>query len=171
MNDLRQQLRDCLNGRVCLMGLGNTDLGDDGFGVRLAEELLAARVRDVLIAGTALHRHVSDVVDEGFEHLVFLDAVEFGAAPGSVVFLNSRDMAARFPQVSTHKISLGTWAAWIEATGGTKVWLLGVQPASLRPGQPLTPAMQATLAGLRDLLRSLIQTDVVVRGNPREVSA
>lgn len=153
MNDLRQQLRQCLMGRVCLMGLGNMDLGDDGFGVRLAEELLAARVPDVVVAGTTLDRHLNDVVDEGFEHLVFLDAVDFGGTPGSVVFLNSQEMAARFPQVSTHKISLGTWAMWVEATGGTKVWLLGVQPESLQPGQPLTPTMQTSLALLSELLR------------------
>ena len=35
------------------MGLGNIDCGDDGFGVRLAEELLEAGVPDVEVAGTA----------------------------------------------------------------------------------------------------------------------
>jgi hypothetical protein len=39
MPDLREQLQQLLEGRVCLMGLGNVDYGDDGFGVRLAEEL------------------------------------------------------------------------------------------------------------------------------------
>ena len=41
-----------------------------------------------------------------FDHVVFLDAVEFGAAPGSVVFLDSQQITARYPQISTHKISL-----------------------------------------------------------------
>ena len=31
MADLGQQLRERLKGRVCVMGLGNVDLGDDGF--------------------------------------------------------------------------------------------------------------------------------------------
>jgi hypothetical protein len=39
MPDLREQLRACLQGRVCLVGVGNADHGDDGFGVRLAESL------------------------------------------------------------------------------------------------------------------------------------
>ena len=54
-------------------------------------------------------------------------------------------MVARFPQISTHKISLGLLAKRAEANGTTKAWLLGVQPESLKPGEELTPAVQATL--------------------------
>ena len=44
-------------------------------------------------------------------------------------------MAARFPQVSTHKISLGLLARLDRgAVARRKAWLLGVQPESLRPG-------------------------------------
>jgi hydrogenase maturation protease len=173
MPDLDQQLRECLKGRVCLMGLGNVDLGDDGFGVRLAEELVAAGVPDVIVAGTTMDRYLGSVVDEGFDHLLFLDAVEFGGAPGSVVFLDSGEMAARFPQVSTHKISLGVWATWVEATGRTKAWLLGVQPESLKPSQSLTPTMQTTLASLRQLLCNLepLQTKEVATELNEEVNA
>ena len=35
-SDLRGQLEQTLQGRVCLMGVGNTEYGDDAFGVRLA---------------------------------------------------------------------------------------------------------------------------------------
>jgi hydrogenase 3 maturation protease len=173
MRDFRQQLRNCLKGRVCLMGLGNVDLGDDGFGVRLAEELVAIGVPGVIIAGATLDRYLGRVVDGGFDHLVFLDAVEFGGAPGSVVFLDSGEMAARFPQVSTHKISLGVWAMWVEATGRTKAWLLGVQPESLKPGQSLTSTMHTTLASLRQLLCSLkpLQTKEVAPELREEVKA
>ncbi|MCZ7639438.1 MAG: hydrogenase maturation protease [Verrucomicrobia bacterium] len=41
MPDLRQQLEGSLGGRACLVGVGNVDLGDDGFGVRLAERVEA----------------------------------------------------------------------------------------------------------------------------------
>ena len=40
MPDLREQLQQLFQGRVCLMGLGNVTYGDDGIGVRLAEELV-----------------------------------------------------------------------------------------------------------------------------------
>ncbi len=47
MTDLGEQLRQCLAGRVCLLGLGNEDFGDDGLGVRLGERLLAIGMPDV----------------------------------------------------------------------------------------------------------------------------
>ncbi|MGD0841055.1 MAG: hydrogenase maturation protease [Candidatus Acidiferrales bacterium] len=139
MPDLAEQLTQCLTGDVCLVGLGNADYGDDGFGVRLAEHLISNDIPEGI----------------GCEHLVFLDAVEFGGAPGSVVFLNSGEMAARFPQISTHKISLSLLAKWAEANGTTKAWLLGVQPESLAAGQPLTATMETTLNALFELLRDV----------------
>jgi hydrogenase maturation protease len=153
MKDLREQLEQSLAGRVCFMGLGNVEYGDDGFGVRLAEQLTAAALPDVVVAGTTPDRWISHFAS--FDHIVFLDAVEFGGAPGSAVFLDSAEIAVRFPQISTHKISVGVLARWVELTGSTKAWLLGVQPESLKPTPQLTPTLQLTLEALRELLCTL----------------
>jgi len=153
MPDLREQLHPCFRGRVCFMGIGNVDYGDDGFGVRLAEELTAAGVPDVIVGGTTPDRWIGQLT--GFDHVVFLDAVEFGSAPGSAVLLNSGEMSVAFPQISTHKISLGILAGWVEANGRTKAWLLGVQPKSLKAGEPLTPTLQKTLETLAEVLRGM----------------
>jgi hydrogenase maturation protease len=155
MNDLGQHLEELLQGRVRMMGLGNVDYGDDGFGVRLAEELLEAGATDVLVAGTEPERYIGRVVDEGLDVLIFLDAVDFGAAPGSVVFLRSSEISVRYPQISTHKISLSVLAQWVRASGKTKVRLLGVQPESMKGGRQLTPTVTATLDLLRNLLLDL----------------
>jgi len=155
MPNLREQLQCCLEGRVCLMGIGNVDYGDDGFGVRLAEKLIEAGTPDVVVGGTSPDRCLGRVVEEGFNHLVFLDAVECGGTPGSVVLLNTEEIVARFPQVSTHNISLGLLAKWAEANGNTRVWLLGVQPESLKRAGSLAPSVQTTLDALGELLCSL----------------
>jgi hydrogenase maturation protease len=168
MLDLREQLQQLLQGRVCLMGLGNVEYGDDAFGVRLAEKL-KPEVRtpksegnpsQVILCGTTPERFIGRVTDEGFDHVVFLDAVEFGGASGSVVLLDSDEMAARFPQISTHKISLGLLARQVESNGQTRAWLLGVQPESLRQGEQLSPTVQATLELLLGLLRD-VSTEVL----------
>jgi len=152
--DLREQLRTCFQGRVCLMGLGNVDYGDDGFGVRLAEDLIARGMNDVIVAGTTPDRWIGRLADP-FDHIIFLDAVEFGDAPGCAVFLDSGEISVAFPQISTHKISLGVLAQWAEANGETKAWLLGVQPQSLRPAPILSQKLETTLEALRELLLSL----------------
>lgn len=166
MTDLREQLRDRLRDRVCFLGLGNTDYGDDGFGVRLAEELIHAGVGEVVVGGTAPERWIGRITTGGFDHLIFLDAVEFGGAPGSVVFLNSQEIATRFPQISTHKISLEVLAGLAEEGGTTRAWLLGVQPEGLRMGEQLTPTVNTTLSLLRDLLLEIRESLPSERGEP-----
>jgi len=170
MKDLRQQLAELLQGRVCLMGLGNVDCGDDGFGVRLAEELLEAGVPDVVVAGTTPEDYVGRIAGPGFDLLVFLDAVEFGASPGSVVLLNAKEICARYPQISTHKISLAVLAKSLQAAK-TKVWLLGVQPQSVRPGETITPTVSATGDVLRMLLLELNHVGTAALGCPAERSS
>jgi len=155
MSDLHEQLRYRLEGRACLMGIGNVDYGDDGFGVRLAEKLQREGTPDVIVAGVAPERYLGRVADGGYDHLIFLDAVDFGGIPGSVVFLNSSEIAARFPQVSTHHISLGLLAKSVEANGRTSVWLLGAQAESFKSAGPLTPKMETTLETLSELLGGL----------------
>jgi hydrogenase maturation protease len=152
MADLREQLGECFQGRTCLMGLGNTDYGDDGLGVRLAEKLAAAGVPDVIVAGTMPERFIDSATADNFDYLVFLDAVEFGAPPGSVVFLNAEEMSARFPQISTHKISLGLMAKLVEEKGRTRARLLGIQPESLKSTGELSPVVKETLNVLCELI-------------------
>ncbi len=225
MNDLRQQLREILQGRVCVVGVGNVELGDDGAGVRIARimsrvappgrsasvpggsDVLGCRPvcsargrahsgsfmgtlaeavgkyeirnpksetsprlesqnlaiwRDaasfgvaVVVAGAEPERYVSRITEGLFDNVIFLDAVEFGGAPGDVVLLNAEEMAVRFPQFSTHKLSLGLLAQLIEAGGVSKAWLLGVQPESLREGGSLSPKVQASVELLARVVRGL----------------
>jgi len=152
MPDLLGQLGECFQGRLCLMGLGNIDYGDDGLGVRLAKKLVAAGVPDVIVAGTMPERFIDSAIADDFDYLIFLDAAEFGAPAGSVVFLNAEEMAARFPQISTHKISLGLLAKLVEEKGKTRAHLLGVQPESLKSTGELSPVVKTTL----DILSTMI---------------
>jgi hydrogenase maturation protease len=152
MTDLRSDLRARLTGRVCLDGIGNPDLGDDAFGPRLAEALQTAGVPDVVVAGPTPEHWIGRLAGGGFDTVVFLDAVEVGAEPGAVALLDAGELAARFPQISTHKFSLGTLARLLETMGRVRTWLLGVQPKSLAPRSELTPPLQASLAILKDLL-------------------
>jgi hydrogenase maturation protease len=159
MPDLREELQQCFQGRVCLMGLGNIDYGDDGFGAIITEAITGrlkmegeiTLAHDIINAGTMPECFIKTIAEKGINHLIFLDTVEFGGTPGSVVFLNTEEISARFPQISTHKISLDLLAKCVEEEG-TKAWLLGVQPGSLKFEKGLTPAVQITLEILTELI-------------------
>jgi len=163
MQDLRSHLERCLRGRLCLMGLGSIECGDDGFGIRLAEALREIAVDrpgsegvSVVVAGTSPERFVGQVVQEGADHLIFLDAVDISAPPGAVTVMETGEMGLRFPQVSTHRLSLGLLSRWVEGAGDTKAWLVGVQPVSLRPSRRLTPPVEAALEVLRATMRDVV---------------
>lgn len=187
MNDLRQPLLDLLHGRVCVVGVGNVELGDDGVGVRLAETVQKSEVRnprsegtpnlrirsaatrrdrarsemEVLVAHTSPERYLSHLTDGGFDNVLFLDAVECGVEPGATVLLASAEMATRFPQVSTHKLSLGLLARMIEANGRTRCWLLGIQPAALQPAARLSSEVEASRQWLAEALCHLVANESV----------
>ncbi len=154
MEGLGEKLRRTLQGRICVMGVGNVDYGDDGFGVYLTEELVAASIADVIIAGTTPEHYLGRIAEDGYDHLLVIDAANFGEQPGTVVFLNAAEIATAFPQISTHKISLGVLARVLEEAG-TRVWLLGVQPESLKPGQELSMTMEAAMEIVHGLLQDL----------------
>jgi hydrogenase 3 maturation protease len=121
--------------------------------VRPDRSVLPVRARvQVRLAGISPEDHLASLAEGRFDQVMFLDAVDFGGQPGAVVLLDSNAMAARFPQVSTHRLSLGLLAQGLEQSRRLRVWLLGVQPASVREGRGLSPVVVATLTLLKSLL-------------------
>ena len=154
MEDISSTLAEVLTGRTAFLGIGNTDRGDDGFGVRLAEALMEAGVENVLVAGTTPENYVTALGNGQFETVVFLDAVLSDAGSGSVMLMDAAGVKSAFPQVSTHKYSLGTLAGIISSGNGTKVWLLGMRPVSTEMGTGLSRAVKKTLTMLTELIAS-----------------
>jgi hydrogenase maturation protease len=149
--DLKTQIQNALNGRVVIVGVGNTDLGDDGFGVRMAEELEQNGVSGVIVADTTPERWVGRILDGEAQHVVLLDAVETQGVPGSAMFVGAAEMKSLYPQISTHKMALSSLARLIETMSGARVWLLGVKPQTLR-GNALSETVKTSLEALKAIL-------------------
>jgi len=154
MEDISSTLAEVLTGKTAFLGIGNTDRGDDGFGVRLAEALEEAGLENVLIAGTTPEIYAIVLGNGKYDTVLFLDAVFSGAEPGSVVLMDAAEIRSGFPQVSTHRYSIGTLAEIIRSGKGTKVWLLGVSPASTEMGGALSGAVKESLRMLTELIPS-----------------
>lgn len=156
MSDLRSQLEAWRGRRLRLLGVGSVERGDDGFGVRLA-----GAVRDrlggegphvqALDVGTCPERYVGEAARAGCEVLVFADAVDFGGAPGGLLLASAEELRSRPVGTSTHRVPLSVLAQYAEGLG-VRAWLLGVQPASLREGDGLSPEVAGTLEALVELL-------------------
>jgi len=136
---------------ILVLGLGNTIMTDDGFGVR-AIELLSSRYRfpeevSLLDGGTLgldLLPHL-----EAVERLLIIDALEMQATPGTVFRLEGEEVPRAFAsKLSVHQMGVQDLLAVSELMGHLPhelvVW--GVQPESIEMGTELTPTLTAALA-------------------------
>ena len=78
--------------RVLIAGVGNLLRGDDGFGVEVARRLLAcppevSGARITVIETGIGGMHLVQELLSGYDALVIIDAVERGAAPGTLFLL------------------------------------------------------------------------------------
>ncbi|MCF7707780.1 MAG: hydrogenase maturation protease [Verrucomicrobia bacterium] len=149
---MRDELRDwrrILSGRTCFVGLGNVEAGDDGFGVLMAQYLRDCGFEDVVIPGVRLELYLTELRDMARSNLVFLDSVDFEGTPGDIVLLPGEEIRGRFPQVTTHRISLGTAAMWIESNGVTTTWLLGVKCGRTRHASQLSEPVRDAMETLK----------------------
>lgn len=153
MRDLLREIAGWRGRRLCLLGVGSLDRGDDAFGVRLAAALaprLAGGEVEVVDAGVAPERFVGPAAELGCDAVVFADAARFGAAPGSLLLASTPELTARPPGASTHRVPIAVLAQYAEGLG-MQAWLLAVEPATLE-GPALSPAVTGALGALTELL-------------------
>jgi hydrogenase maturation protease len=156
IDTIQETLDELLRGKVAFLGIGNTDRADDGAGVALARLLKQWGISDVFEDGPTPERVIPKIRDEGYDTIVFLDAVDAGLEPGSAVILDARRMHSAFPQVSTHKLALSTLAKLAAEGSAAGVWLIGMQPLTLELGKSgLSAEVDSTLHALA---QGIVQT-------------
>jgi len=139
-----------LEGRVLVAGIGNIFLGDDGFGVEVAQRLasvpLPANVKVVDVGIRSLHL-AYDLLD-GYDALVLVDTVGLGdEPPGTVVLIEPEVDADRAVPFDAHTLNPETVLASLHELGGDvdRVLLVGCQPATLEEGIGLSAPVAAAV--------------------------
>jgi hydrogenase maturation protease len=99
---------------------------------------------------------------EGFEKVIFLDAVDFGKEPGYVGVLEDGDIhAAVFPKISAHHIGLADLlsAAMFKGVMPRKVCLIGMQPSrsEISLGLEMSDIVKANMERLIDAALSRLK--------------
>jgi len=151
-------------GPVLVLGIGNTLLRDEGVGVRVVRELQAGAATsplpdDVrLVDGGTLGLDLLPLVEEA-RALLFVDALDAGAEPGSVFVLRGAELAARLNgKLSAHQVGVGDLVAVARLRGTlpARTSFAGIQPAEVEVGLELSPAVAAALPHLLEVSRAEI---------------
>ncbi len=145
--------------RIVVLGVGNILLSDEGIGVRVAESLqrdFALPPEVVVIdGGTTGMEMLEDL--SGADHLIMVDAVRSGRAPGSIVKLSDEQVPVFFrTKLSPHQIGLSDVLATLELIGEQpgSITVIGVEPVSLETSMTLSPQVEARLPEVVDLVRA-----------------
>jgi len=149
---------------ILVMGVGNVLLMDESIGVRAIEELEKrftfsndVELLDGGTSGIELLRYIGKR-----KHLIIVDAIKSGHAPGTVLKVAGEDVPKKFmTRISPHQLGISDLLAAARLTDELpeKMVLYGVEPGSMEMKLGLTDAVAASLDKLLqtivDELRSL----------------
>lgn len=141
--DVFEQLSRVETDRIAVVGMGAEGRGDDAAGLEVARRLDSTQGLRAIEGGVAPENFTGVVRDFEPTLIVLVDAIEFGGEPGDVEVIDPDDL--RSGSVSSHTPTPSMLLAYLEhETGGTAV-LVGIQPATIDPGDPLSPAVETAI--------------------------
>jgi hydrogenase maturation protease len=139
--------------RTVVLGLGNLLMGDDRVGLvalnRLEDDWFVPPSVDVVDGGT-WGMNLLPVVESADQLLIF-DAIDVGAAPGTIIELHDDEIPRVLGQkLSPHQIDLREVLALAALRGALprKMVALGIQPERVELCTDLSPAVEARLTQL-----------------------
>lgn len=138
--------------QITVLGVGNILMQDEGFGVRVVEELLCqysfpenVQVLDGGTLGMELLRFLI-----GTDRLILIDAVSGGLPPGSFYQFNHDEVKAYFKEkVSMHELGIQDVLGVMEVLEkpAKEIRIVGVQPLAIDVGLEMTPIVAQVVEG------------------------
>jgi hydrogenase maturation protease len=151
--------------RVLVAGIGNVFLGDDGFGVAVAQRMARERLPDgttVTDYGIrALHLAFALLSSPELDLLVLVDATSRDEPPGTLYLIDPAvEEASGGPPANAHAMSPEAVLVAVRQMGGSlpRTRIVGCEPADLGEGMrlsdPVTRAIEPAIAMIRRLIES-----------------
>jgi hydrogenase maturation protease len=163
--------------RILLAGIGNVFLGDDGFGVALAERLSRRALRegiDVVEFGIR-GLDLAYTMQDGYDAVVMLDATPRGEAPGTVYLIEAETDAEQVT-LDTHGMDPVKVLGLVRGLGGEppRTFVVGCEPQTRMSADSeelraeLSEPVRAALAEAVEVVESLL--DQLTTSHEKEVS-
>ena len=146
-----------LPSRYALLCVGNSMMGDDGAGPRLAERCAEQPLTGwtVVDGGAAPENDIGFLRELRPEHLVIVDATDMGLAPGEMRIIDENDIADMF-MMTTHNLPL-TFLIQQLRDDIAQITFIGIQPDVVAFYYPMSPAVEQAVNRLYQLLPPLEQ--------------
>jgi hydrogenase 3 maturation protease len=114
--------------RLAIVGIGDELIPPDRLGMAAAREIDRQQIPgvDVFLAGTVPESITGPLRRFQPAHVLFLDAADTGARPGTITVIEPGQIPAGF--ISTHVLPLSVVMDYVGRESGAGVTLLGIQP-------------------------------------------
>lgn len=147
---LSKQLKALSGSKAVILGIGNELKGDDAVGPFLCEQLAGKTCAQVIDAGTVPENYIQKIVGINPETLIVIDAIDFGASPGTIRVFATEDLNSI--AISTHTLSPRLFVELIASQIDLRVVFIGIQPAQVRFGRPLSDRVSRSAEDLSNAL-------------------
>jgi hydrogenase maturation protease len=147
--------------RILVLGVGNSILKDEGFGVHVIHELEKQRAtlnippNVELIDGATLGLDLLYYMEDR-DKIILVDIVNAGAEPGEIFKFTPHDIKTKnfINKVSMHQVTLFDVLTMAEVTDRMpeEVVLIAIQPGEISWGEELTPAVEAQIPKVIELI-------------------
>lgn len=145
--------------KVAIIGIGNTLMSDDGVGVRVLEQLkgrIPEKV-EMIELGTGgmnlLH------ILEGYDAVLLVDAVDFAGEPAEIRTFRPDDVSTiKTLGYSLHDMDLLKVIGLARQLGKCPevIWIVSIQPVSLKPSMELSPEVESKLPELIETVSQML---------------
>ena len=128
--NLRRQVEDMAgDGRIYVLGLGNTDRADDGAGILVALALKKHFPSFSYSEHDGVEGTVLDISErEEVATVFFVDAANLGLEPGSIRVIPKNEI--KETEITTHRVAVALMAAILERSG-KRTAVICIQPKAI----------------------------------------
>ena len=153
----RADVAALLDATSVIVGIGNRDHGDDGFGPALIDALQGHVGVCLIDAGMVPENYIHQAASAAPSSVLLVDAADLRAAPGTLALHDTHALAHL--SVSTHTGSLALAGQYL-ANCGVAVSALLAQPRDVGPfvGATLSPPVCDAVIRARDLIVAALST-------------
>jgi hydrogenase 3 maturation protease len=144
--------------RVVVAGIGNSIRRDDFVGVKIVQDLqgkVPERV-GLLECETVPESFMHEIVDLKPSHVLLIDAAILGLKP-SEARLIFPEQVTNFPAVTSHVLPMRIFCEYVANMTKAKIALLLIEPADVKFGEGLTPAVQDAAEKITKMLLKLFK--------------
>ena len=153
-------LRKVSSEEILLVGMGNSLKADDGIGPEICSQLKETIPDNVIDTGTVPENYIQVIIKKAPEVILFIDAIDFGAPPGTVSVFNPSQLSDG--GITTHTLSPRLLSDMITQSIPVKIYFIGIQPKLMTIGHPMSQEVKSSEEVLVELFKHLFSLNSTI---------